>query len=159
MFRSVDRHEGVSYCAGGNLALVVWSGPSTLSANRWLIQRARADMPAIRTGGLFLQLIAEATSPPNAETRRYIQQEFADLLPRARRFVTVPLGDSFNQSVVRTIMRGMLLLSGVSGTAKIASNLDEGLSLIFEVATAETPPRPDTLRKLSSMLDEAGVPR
>lgn len=158
MFRSIDRFEGVSYCAGGDLALVVWSGASTLEANRWVIRRARAELLGLRTG-LLLQVVPEAATPPNAETRKYIQQEFSVLLPQTSRFVTVPLGSTLNQSVVRTIMRGMILISGMSQVAKVASSLEEGLALLFEKATPETPSRTESLRKLQQMMAEAGVTR
>jgi hypothetical protein len=159
MFRSIDRFEGVSYCAGGDLALVVWSGASTLEANRWVIRRTRTELLGLRSRGLLLQVVPEAATPPNAETRKYIQQEFSVLLPQTSRFVTVPLGGSLNQSVVRTIMRGMILISGMSQIAKVASSLEEGLALLFEKATPETPPRAESLRKLQQMMAEAGVAR
>jgi hypothetical protein len=154
MFGAVERFGGVSCCVGGDLMLVAWGGRSTFEANHWLIQRARSTLKGLPSGGLLLQSIEESAAPPDTETRRYIQHEYSDLLPRTRCFVTVPLGSSFHQTVVRTIMRGMLVVSGMSQIAKVSTSIEDGLNLIFEKSTPKTPSRSESLRKIQQMRAE-----
>ncbi|MCU0657474.1 MAG: hypothetical protein MUF64_20105 [Polyangiaceae bacterium] len=147
----MERFGGVSCCVGGDLMLVAWNGRSTFEANHWLIQRARRTLKTLPSGGLLLQSIEESAAPPDMETRRYIQHEYSDLLPQTRCFVTVPLGNSFHQTVVRTIMRGMLVVSGMSHIAKVAPTLEEGFTLLLEKSTSKTPPRAVALQKIHQM--------
>jgi hypothetical protein len=80
----------------------------------------------------------------------------ADLRGRLRRVVTVVLGDSMRVSLVRTIMRAMFLLQGMSRVQHIVSSVDDGLKTLLEDPTPKMPSRAQieaTLSEIARLLE------
>ncbi len=156
---SIVAHSNVCFTRAGDVGLVLWHGEATLAANRWLshlVTSARRSGDGIRIG---VQLLADRTGLPDAETRRYVQQVYAEELPHIRRFINAPLGDSLKQSLMRTVMRGMTMIGDKSRITFVASTIDEALDLVAPVASADTPPRSVLSRGIDQLFAEAKLAR
>ena len=85
------------------------------------------------------QFLLSTASPPGSAERAEIRAGLEVVLPRARRLVTVPLGDAAWHSIVRGIVRVALALSGQSRIIKVAAGAPEAFDLLAQVATPESP--------------------
>jgi len=70
----------------------------------------------------------------------------------------VPLGDSLRAQIVRTVMRAMLLVQRQSERHRIAVNEAEGIRLILEAATPETPGATQIRADLAALYKELAKP-
>jgi hypothetical protein len=77
--------------------------------------------------------------------------------PTLRRMVTVPVGDAFRVSIVRTVMRGLNIIQGRSRPSFIADTVAHGLDRLLEGAEAETPSRAGVLADFLAMCDALNV--
>ena len=112
--------------------MVLWTGDPTLVANTWAVRTALAQ-PAVPGGNTaLLQIIAACAGTPDAAARAYMQDVYKRELRGVRRFVSVPLGDSFRQAIVRTIMRSMALFAGKSAFLTVVSTLDAGYDAVLQ---------------------------
>ena len=153
----LSRYPGVGFLTHGDLALVTWTGEPSLAANRWLVDRMPAQVMSRHPSWLLLQIISPSCGTPGPEARQYVQEAFKTRLATVRCMVTVPLGDSLKQSIVRTIMRGMVILSGRSQTITVASSVDDALRLLGSVSSPDTPGRREVLADLRASFAELGV--
>ncbi len=156
MSRSFETRDGVGLAQLGDTLIFLWKAPASL--DRWRHQVSKIETMAVSRprGVICLDLILEASSPPDAALRKQIQTDFRRMGTKMRRFVVVPLGDSIWLAVVRTIVRGVLLVSGHSGRLTIASTIRKGLDEIRAIATPETPSAEElqeAVAKLFSGLD------
>jgi hypothetical protein len=115
-------------------------------------------MAASRPGGIIcLDLILEGSAPPDAALRRQLQLDFRRLGSKLRRFIVVPLGDSIWLSVVRTIVRGVLLVSGQSQRLRVATTVRHGLDEIRAAVSPETPSAEELLEAITRLCAALGV--
>jgi hypothetical protein len=106
---------------------------------------------------VLLQIITEGAGTPDAEARRYIQSAYQRELSDMQRVVTAPLGDSFRQSVIRTIMRGMAVFARKSEFVTIVSTLDAGIAAVTKGRASPTPRELDAC--IDAMFAALGVAR
>ena len=131
--------DGLASIELGDTLVFLWKEPVTLPRFKWFIQ-ACASLARGRPGGMIcLDLILPESKPPTAEVRACMQTEFRSLGAGLRRLVVVPLGDSIWLSVVRTIVRAVLLLSGQSKQHVVAATLEAGIEQVQSAAGVETP--------------------
>lgn len=156
MTAEVEVGDGVATIALGDTLVEVWRSPA--SAERWRWVQARRDrLLATRTEMLDLSIILGSSSPPNAALRSEMQADFKRMGPKMRRMVVVPVGTSVWISLVRAIVRGILLVSGGSKQQSVASSLDEGIERVRDLAGADTPMAAvlrDGARRLATALGE-----
>lgn len=115
-------------------------------------------MAASRPAGIAcLDLILEGSSPPDAALRRQMQVDFRRLGSKLRRFVVVPIGNSIWLSIVRTIVRGVLLVSGQSQRQRVANSVRQGVDEIRAAATPETPSAEEVLEAIANLSAALGV--
>ncbi len=150
MIERIYKYPGCAVSTCGGLSLLVWTGEPTLAANQWVVRTLRAN----RGDGeiALLQIIAASAGTPDAETRAYIQEVYKRELSDVRRMVSAPLGDSFKQAVVRTIMRGMALIAGKSQNMTVVSTLEEAYSAVLERRTSPT--RDQLAAQVRAMFDD-----
>jgi hypothetical protein len=156
MSKGIDIRDGVGLAQLGDTLVALWKAPA--SFDRWRYQLSKMETMAVsRPGGIIcLDLILEGSSPPDAALRKQLQSDLRRMGSKFRRFVVVPLGNSIWLSVVRTIVRGVLLVSGQSQRLRVASTVREGLDEIRVAATPETPSPQEVLEaigELSTALD------
>jgi len=144
--------EGLASFTSGDTLVVLWKKGA--SPERWAWWMAQMQALAARSsadGVVGLMLITADSSPPDAKVRKRAQTDFRELKDKLRKFVVVPLGSSVWQSVVRTIVRGTLLLSGLSDRQKVASTISDGIDQLRAVAGATTPSREEINAAIDAM--------
>jgi hypothetical protein len=149
--------DGLATAVVGDVIIVVWKSPATLERWQWLNAQGEA-LHARSPGGLiYFYLILSSSTPPNAATRTKMQAEFRRLGPKLRRLVVVPLGDSLWKSLVRTIVRTVMLLSGLSKQQIVAASIDEGIDRIMDAAGPNTPTRAELRAGAEALLRVLGA--
>jgi hypothetical protein len=133
----IETEDGVAVVKRGDLFQIVYSAPARLHRTRWVFDRAEA-----RTMGkdfVVLMVVLSTSDPPDAATRTENVERLRRIGPRLRRLVTVPLGDTFFVTIVRTIMRALALVTGHGRTQLICSSIEEGVARVVQVAGPSTP--------------------
>ena len=149
--KKVDVRDGVSLIALGDTLLVLWKSPASL--DRWAFQVNRMETMCVsRAQGIVcLGLIMEDSDPPNAALRQQMQADLTRMGVRVRRLIVVPLGNSLWLSLVRTIARGVLLLSGHSQQQRVCADVRQGLDQVRAAAGPETPSIAELLRGVEAI--------
>ena len=157
MKQGVEVRDGVAFLEVGDTLLCLWQAPA--SRDRWLHQMNRMEiMAATRPDGfLCVDLILAESSPPDAALRQQMQADFRRLGTKLRRFVAVPLGDSIWLSIVRTIVRGTLLLSGQSSRQRVTATVSRALEEIRAAGGPETPALPKLEQAVAVLFAALGV--
>lgn len=147
--------DGFAFAHGGDTAVIVYKSPARLMRIRWIFDRI-AELAA-RVGPINgLLIVLESSDLPDAETRAENTRRMVELRGRLRRVVTVVLGDSMRVSLVRTIMRAIFLLQGMSRVQLIVSSVEEGLHTLLDDPTPRMPKRPElqaTLTEIARRLE------
>jgi hypothetical protein len=149
----VQTHDGVGIVCRGNLALVLYVADARLHRTRWLFDRVD-ELISRNTGGIFvLMVIDPSAGPPDAATRAENAARFKRMGSTLLSMVTVASGDDFRVSIVRTVMRAMVLLSGQSDRHVIVASEREGLDRLFSAAKGDSrlPGRPQVEADLSAL--------
>lgn len=137
---AVEVEDGVGLAQVGDSLVVLWSKPAI--ASRWQFQLTRMEsMAASRPDGILVLVVMPAVEAPPGETvRADMQTALRRLGPKLRRLVAVPLGNSLWLSVIQTTVRGLIVASGQGQRHRVAGSVSEGLKLLREKASPETPP-------------------
>jgi hypothetical protein len=136
---TVRTHDGVGVVARGDLLLILYGADARLHRTQWLFDRADELVSRVPGGVLALMVITAQAGLPDAPTRAENARRLERLGNAMRRLVTVPLGDGVRASLVRAVMRAMLLLQGKSDRLRIAHSEAEGIREILVAATTFTP--------------------
>ena len=142
--------DGFAFAHAGDTAVIVYKSAARLKRIRWIFDRI--DELAARAAPINgLLIVLESSDLPDAETRAENTRRMMDLRGRLRRVVTVVLGDSMRVSVVRTVMRAMFLLQGISRVQHIVSSVDQGLDTLLSDPTPHMPNRAQIEAALSEI--------
>jgi hypothetical protein len=133
--------DGVAFVQRGDVGLYVYSSDARVHRTRWAFDRADESVQSASDGILILFIIPPTAAPPDAATRAENSARFKKVYPSIRRFVTVPLGDALRVSIVKAVMRAMILVQRQVGRHVIASTEAEGISRLLERAGPDTPGR------------------
>jgi hypothetical protein len=150
----IEIFQGVGVAILRDTVIVRWLTPATEARVRWAFEMAEKVRVGNPQGVLVCQLIARSSSPPNAAARRVAQQRFSEIGHMIRCMVAVPLGDDLWTSLVRTIMRGVFLISGHSKSLRVVASEEAALDLLGELAVEGTPSTAE-LRAAITELDRA----
>jgi hypothetical protein len=132
--------DGFAFAHGGDTAVIVYKSAARLKRIRWTFDRLEELTTRVRPiNGLMIVL--PSSDLPDAETRAENTRRMADMRGRLRHVVTVVLGDSMRVSLVRTIMRAIFLLQGMSRVQQIVSSVDEGVDALLSNPTPHMPSR------------------
>ena len=142
--------DGFAFAHGGDTAVLVYKAPARLQRIRWTFDRIEelADREAPING---LLIVLESSDLPDAASRAENTRRMVELRGRLRRVVTVVLGDSMRVSLVRTVMRAMFLLQGMSRVQHIVSSVDDGLTNLLSDPTPKMPTRAQLEATLAEM--------
>lgn len=151
---AVEVSDGVASVAVGDTLVTLWRAPARAARIRHVTEVA--SRLVARTEGTIMacQFLLPSASPPRLQERAEIRAGMDVILPRARRLVTVPLGDAAWQSVVRGVMKAGLFLLGQSALVKVAADPAEAFEMLGQVASAGSPAK-ETLEEMLSELREA----
>lgn len=150
--------DGLALAMMGDTVLTLWQGPSRAARVRFLFEKTQELLINQPGGVLVCQEVLPTATPPDGPARAENAAQLAAAHGQIRRIVTVPVGDAFSTSVVRTAMRGIFLLSGHSKLHLVASTMDEGMSLILEKAGPRTPSREALWEALEALHARLGEP-
>jgi len=150
--------DGVAVVRMGDALLVLWSKAS--SRERWAFQLSamQAMAPAYADGILVLVLILSVDTPPEAAVRTDMEAALRRLGPQLRRLVAVPLGDSVWLSIIRTVVRGLIIVSGQSHRHRVASDVTAGIEQLREKAGPLTPSTAELLKAIAELSAALGLP-
>src|SRR5262245_2283547 len=133
----MQTHDGVGVVCRGNLVLVFYAVDARLDRTRWIFDRVD-ELVGRNPGGIYsLMVITPNAAPPDAPTRAENAKRFGQLDHILIAMVTVALGDDFKLSIVRTVMRAVILLSRKSGKHAIASTEREGIDRLLKEAAGD----------------------
>ncbi|HEU4535131.1 MAG TPA: hypothetical protein VFS00_13480 [Polyangiaceae bacterium] len=149
--------DGLATAVVGDVLIAVWQSPATVERWQWL--KAQVDALLTRSPGGFVcfYIILSSSTPPNAALRTKMQAHFRRLGPELRRLVVVPLGDSLWKSVVRTLVRAIMLVSGRAKQQAVAASIDEGIDRVLDVAGPNTPTRAELRAGAEALLRMLGA--
>jgi hypothetical protein len=149
--------DGIGVLFDGDVILAVYQGDATIHRTRWLFDRVDEAASRSPNGLLAYLVILANAAPPDAETRGENLKRLRNLGPALRCMVTTPVGDTFGVSVVRTVMRALVILDRRTSTHHITSTIDEGLSRLIEAAGPSTPAKSHLLVHLRAIYRVLGV--
>src|SRR5450432_222256 len=120
--KSMEVRDGVGLLSMGDTLLVLWAKPASL--DRWGFQLNRMEKMVVSRveGILVLVIIMSVDTPPDVTVRNDMQAAVHRLGPKLRRLVAVPLGHSVWLSIIRTVVRGLLIVSGESKRHRVAAS-------------------------------------
>jgi hypothetical protein len=152
----VHDDRGCAIAFVGGVGVLLWTGEPTLRANRWAVSTLLANLDRGSGEPTLLQIVAERAGVPDAESRAFIQEVYRKELSGVRRLVSAPLGDGFRQSVVRTIMRGMAVVSGRMAQVVIVATLEDAYRETLD--RRATPTHAELSQRVRAMFEALGVP-
>jgi hypothetical protein len=153
----VQSFDGVVMLAVGDTMLSVWKSGAELHRWRWFRSQMERFAERHENGIQILMLVLSSSAPPGSEVRKEVAESLRRLTSRLRRVTTVAVGESFWLTVVRSIMRTMLLLSGNATRQKVVATIDEGIDSVLSLATPETPSREELRAAIEAMYRELQV--
>ncbi len=133
--------DGIALAAIGDVLVFVYQAPARLHRSRWIYDRADELARQHPEGLLGLMIVLPSADVPDAATRMENRNRLRRLRPSVRRLATVPLGDEFRVSIVRTIMRTMIWLQGQGAWLPVYSRVEEGIDSLLELRSEFTPGR------------------
>lgn len=119
--------------------MVLWREDARAERMRWLQRELRQLLDDSSSNAVYLQIVESTSAPPDAETREVAKAIVLELSDRVPLVVTVPLGDSIWQSVVRTMLRLLLLVSGMGRRHIVVTTFEQACGVIEARATDSTP--------------------
>lgn len=157
MQNGVEVRDGVALLQMGDTLLALWQAP--MAHERWLHHLNRMKTMAVsRAAGIVcLTLVMAESTPPDAALRQQMQAGLRGMSSTLRRVVVVPLGDSLWLSIVRTIARGLLLLSGQSQRQRVTATVREGLEEVRAAAGPETPSIAELEKGVAALFSALGT--
>lgn len=153
----VEVFDGIAASWAGDTVVTVWNAPGRLHRSRWLydfVDKWRTGRP--ETIAAMLVLLPSA-DPPDRAARIENSVRLRRLQPSIRLLVTVPLGDSFRVTIVRSVLRGMALLGGISRSLDIETTLDQGARALLNAASPQSPSFDDVREILAAQYEALGV--
>jgi hypothetical protein len=122
--------DGVAMCAVGRVMLVVWRRIPSPARFRMFEQVTERMMQEFPDGFCQLQVIEPSSTPPAAPERQASSRLMERMATTARGIAFVIEGDDARTWIVRTILRGMSVLSRGGVPKTFVSKLPEGIAWI-----------------------------
>jgi hypothetical protein len=157
MGNGLKKGDGIAAIALGDTLISLWQEPATLERWQWQLQLQRELLETQPAGIVCLVMILPESSAPNSAVRARMQQDFRSLGTKLRRLVALPLGDTLWLSVVRAMMRAILLVSGLSKQHVVVGRLREALDEIEKAAGPNTRTRGELRAAASRLCSAFGI--
>ena len=144
--------DGVALGTQGDAMLTLWKSGSRAHRLNWMFEFSEKFI-VTQPSFVIMQVILPSSEPPDGDARKAISRQLEKLRPHMRRLVTVPIGDSFRISIVRSVMRAVALLSGLSGVQVIAADEEIGIRKLLEAASKDTPSAAELKQSMRALHD------
>ncbi len=149
--------DGIALAAKGDVLLFVYQAPARLHRSRWIYDRAEELAERWPGGILGLMIVLPSADVPDAPTRMENRSRLRKLRPKIRRLATVPTGDEFRISIVRTIMRTMVWIQGQGSRMPVYGRIDDGLDSLLELRSDATPSRAELEALIGALFRALGL--
>jgi hypothetical protein len=149
--------DGCAAVSSGDVIFVLWKSPASLPRWKWQLSEIEALTHEHPQGVLVVNLILASSSPPDTALRSMMREDLERLGPKLRRFIAVAIGDGVWQSLVRAIVRGVLLLGGLSKRLALAGTVHEAFDEVRRVSSSATPGRNELRDAVRSLCQALGV--
>ena len=151
--------DGVAAVTIGDTIVILWEAAVTIERAERLFDWIDQSVRGAPEGLIMCQLILASSTPPDARARAMLNVRLARLGTKLRRAVVVPLGNAIWQSVVRAIVRTLVMLTRQSAILKIAANESEAFELVAQAAGIRTPKGPEFAASVAALHRALDVPR
>jgi hypothetical protein len=153
--KDVQVLDGVAVAIRGNTFVSMWQRSATLNRVRWHGALLEQHVAKHRGKALGLMVVHSTAAPPQGaarvESNAIVRRIGAQMLLS----VTAVLGDTVQLQVVRSIMRGMFLLSGNVKRHLVVSSESEAIDRVLALVEPPAPSRAElaaAVRALHSVL-------
>jgi hypothetical protein len=143
--------DGVGTAVCGDVLVIVWQHAASEERFDWT-ETFIDEMAGAHASFVLCQLVLSTSKPPSARLRARARTKFNDLGDRLRSVVTVPIGDDLWTGVVRSIMRGLAILSGRGSTMIVLKTWSEAIDHIVRTGSTRTPSRPELEAALEELV-------
>lgn len=137
--------------------MIVYEKPARLHRTRWLFDQVDEFVQRSSGDHIALLIVLPSADPPDGPTRAENKARLRKLGRSLRRIVTVPIGDAFRMTVVRTIMRAIALLQGQARVHFVEDSMEHGVGRLLEAASSATPPAHVIEEDLQAMYEALGA--
>lgn len=151
MKQVVHEGDGLVCVEAGDTLITLWMLPPTMERWVWHAERIQALSDKQRDGFLYMSIIASSSTPPDQAVRGRIQEDLRRWDKKVRKVVIVPFGDSVWLSLVRALIRTMLIVTGQSKQQSVVATTNGGIAEIIRNAGPNTPSQED-LQAIVDML-------
>jgi hypothetical protein len=155
----VKTHEGLAITVLGDTMMTLWQAPARLPRIQWFFDEIEAHAAKQKSGVMLFQIILPTSDPPDGPARAENAMRLRKLMPLLRRVVTVAVGDALRASIVRTILRAMLVVQGQTHVQFVSNTVDEGIKTLLEKADPSTPTAPQIEAAVQSLYRALSVTR
>jgi len=147
-------------CAVVTLGDVVVQVVTEGGAGCWTLVRNALNKGATThpSGVIFFAVVMPSAPVPSAAVRTEMQGDLQALGKGLRHVVSVVVGDSLRMSIARTVIRGMLFLSGQSARQAVVASIDEGFEIVAQSASKATPTRTELRMAVLNLFSSLKLP-
>lgn len=154
----IEAVDGVATQIVGDIVVVIWRSAPTLERWQRFMRACESVANESPFGMVCMDLILPSSTPPDAAVRAEMKENFRNLRPKMRQLVVVPLGDSTWLSLVRTLARAVLLVSGLSKQHSVVATVAEGIDAVLEFKSPLTPSREQLHKIVRDLFRALDVP-
>ena len=149
--------SGVAAYVLGDALVTMWRDPA--SPGGWVHQtgEARALYERLRAPIRLVGFILRESTPPDEKLRSQMMADLRRDRELYHRIVVVPVGDSLWMSVVRSMVRGGLLLAGLNSRMSVADSAGAAFERLRIGATSQTPGQNDFAAAVDMLTQALGV--
>lgn len=141
MVKDLQVLDGVAVAMSRDAFISMWAHSATLNRVRWHGALLEQHVSKHRGKAVGLMIIQPTAAPPQGEARVESNAIVRRIGPNMQLAVTAALGDTLQMQVVRTIMRGMFLLSGNMKRHQVVSTELEGIERLVAMTEPAVPSR------------------
>lgn len=151
--QDVQVFDGVAVATRGGTFVSMWKSSAILNRVRWHGALLEQHVSKHRGKALGLMIVLPSAAPPQGEARVEANAVVRRIGPHLLRGVTAALGETLQTQVVRTVMRGMFLVSGNAKRHMVVNTEAEGIEIIVALAEPTAPSRAELEATLSSLYE------
>jgi len=148
--------DGIGILVRGDFVAIVGKAPARLQRTKKLFDILDEAATSSSQGIVVMIVILPTADPPDKETREVTSERTNKLGSKLRRIVTIPIGDSFHLSIVRTVMRAMSVIRGRASLDKVTDTIESGIEIALEAKSSLTPSRGQILSDFKSIYNVLG---
>lgn len=153
----VHAEGGMGMVVLGDTLITIWRDQPELS--NWHRHAHAINALATASGEpvLLFHLILPSSTPPGNEARSQMQVDLRRLGDKVKRMIVVPVGGSLWMSLVRPIVRTVLLLSGQAKRHAVADSVEQGILQVRESGGPRTPSERELRAGIATVCNALGV--